>query len=115
MADLFDYQTQTLCHKSDPDTSHEAAQKMIESGKLNKQEDEVYQAILTEYKYRKSNPYFPFTFTAKELPGLNYFTVQRRLSGLERNLKIKRIIKGYKPDGKPIYKKRDSCCVWRLL
>ena len=93
------FQTQTLCHKADPETSREAAQKMIDSGKLNKQERLVFHFIKS-YLINHSD------FIAKEISEwgeISYFTVQRRLSGLHRKGKIVRT-----------GEKRDGCAVWRL-
>lgn len=103
----------TLAHKTDPDTSRDAAEKMVESGKLSDQEYEVYLAIK---KYYKST-----NFTAKELSkksGLNYWAIQRRLSGLKNKKKIKRVY--YREYTSPQtfvlqLEKRDGCCVWRLI
>jgi hypothetical protein len=72
---LFD--PRPLAHRADPQTSYDAADKVIQSGQLNKQEQEVLEAI-REYGGRGG-------ITAKELSAksvLNYFTIQRRLSGL---------------------------------
>ncbi len=89
-----------LAHKNDPITSYEAADKMIKSGKLSKQEEEIYCAILRIYAPINCE------FTAKQLSdttGINYYTIQRRLSGLRQKSKIERT-----------GEKRDGCCVWRL-
>ena len=108
---LFDFavgvttlQAKLLCHKDGPDTSRQAAQKMVESGKLNKQELMVkYQISLFLHRTKYSD------FTAKELaqftlsPLCTYHTIQRRLSGLYRKGKITRT-----------GKKRNGCAVWRL-
>lgn len=101
-----------LCRKQNPQTSRDAAEKMIKSGKLNFQEEVVYEAI---YDYVK---YFQDDFTAKniaERSNANYYTIQRRLSGLRVKDKIERVFIGYdKKTGRYIYKKRDGCCIWRL-
>lgn len=110
-------ETKTLCHRNDPETSRQAAEKMVVSGELNRQEQEVFALI----KWKKNNSFLVFpTFTAKELSNyrlytekagnfpnvgfLNYYTIQRRLSGLHRKGKIERT-----------GAKRDGCCVWRLI
>ncbi len=106
------YQPKLICHKNDHETSFAAAEKMIKSGALNKQEQEVLGAI-DQFYYRRG-----FNFTAKGLShwsGLDYHIIQRRLSGLCLKGKIDRIKIGVKPDGNPVYKKRDGCCVWRIV
>jgi len=91
-----------LSHRDDPQTSYEAADNMIKSGKLARQEEEVYQTILT---HLKETPWKK-DFTAKELRYLylDYYVCQRRLSGLHRKGLIERT-----------GQKRDGCCVWRLI
>jgi len=99
---------QPLSHTNDPQTSYDAAEK----ANLSDQEYEVYVAILN---YKGAN------FTAKELSeqsGLNYWTIQRRLSGLRTKGKIKRV--EYREHISPVtyvlrYSRRDGCCVWRLV
>ena len=111
----FDYETKLLCHKDDPDTSRQAAQKMIEKGALNKQEAEVLNTIkryLNTQTWRND-------FTAKELKCmyLDYYVAQRRLSGLYNKGKIERIAEDdttwSKGCGKKL-KRRNNCAVWRL-
>ena len=78
MKTLFD---QPIAHRNDPQTSYDAGQKMIDSGKLQEQEKEVLKQIKRLYSHPAA------WFTAKSLArmsGLNYYKVQRRLSGLER-------------------------------
>jgi len=97
---MFDIKAHRLCHRTDPQTSHDAAAKIVESGKLNKQEGAVLEAIWWHKAYRSN------TFTAKELnhySELDYYIIQRRLSGLQKKGKIERT-----------GEKRDGCCVWRL-
>ena len=101
------FETKLLCHKNDPETSHEAAKKMVESGKLNKQQKEVSDMII-HYHNRFMGRIKDFT--AKELaewtgqspiyPLLTYYVIQRRLhelTGIERT-----------------GEKRNGCAVWRL-
>jgi hypothetical protein len=90
-----------LARDTDPITSHEAADKMAKSGKLTRQEQEVYAAIK---EYLRICPYRS-NFTAKDLRivYMDYYTAQRRLSGLYYKGKIERT-----------GEKRDGCCVWRL-
>lgn len=108
-----------LAHRDDPKTSREAAEKMVESGKLSEQERGVLAEIESiSYWYKWDN------FTARELSDqsilYDYHTIQRRLSRLRRKGKIERIQIGKERIGatntfKPIYKKRDGCCVWKLV
>lgn len=91
-----------LCHRNGPVTSREAAEKMVQSGALNNQEETVLRAIklfLSHFPYKKD-------FTAKDLriEYLDYYIAQRRLSGLRNKGKIERT-----------GQKRDGCCVWRLI
>lgn len=112
-------ETKTLFHKSDPETSRTAAEKMVKSGELSRQEQEVYRAIIRAMnnmssclEKRHQN------FTAKELAswsGLDYFMIQRRLSGLKAKGKVERIQTGTTVKGKPIYLKRDGQCCWRAI
>jgi len=91
-----------LSHTNDPETSYNAADKMVNSGELNRQEQKVYSAIIEFIGFQPNT----FGFTAKELPrysGINYYTIQRRLSGLCNKGRIERT-----------GEKRDGCCVWRL-
>jgi hypothetical protein len=113
---LFDYETKLITHRNDPDTSRQAAQKMIETSKLQQQEKYINDEIKKYHRLTRR-----ITFTARELAnhtemedGDFYYTIQRRLSGLHLKGYIERIIIGHKEDGKPIYKKRKNCCVWRL-
>jgi len=110
-----------LARDTDPMTSHEAAEKIVKSGKLNKQEQEVYnEIVLYEERIKNLRPYSENKgVTAKEIAnwsGLNYWMVQRRLSGLRNKGKIERLAK----DGtKWIEGKkqmiRDGSCAWRLV
>lgn len=96
---------QHLSHTNDPATSYAAAKEMVESGKLNRQEQEIWSAFLGLRGCWGWNG-----CTAKELARYmsggnerNYYTIQRRLSGLHNKGKIERT-----------GEKRDGCCVWRL-
>lgn len=101
---LFD---RPLAHTNDPQTSFDAGQKMVDLGKLNRQEQAVYEAILKRaYLLGSIGP----DFTPKEIAAWvegdynkNYYIAQRRLSGLRAKGKIERT-----------GEKRDGCCVWRL-
>ncbi len=111
------FEPKLITHKQDPETSFAAAGKMIKSGALSRQEKIVWYEI----EIQTHSPGGNCTFTAKELSiwaGLNYHTIQRRLSGLCLKGKIERIqIEGIEthPKGKPVYKKRDGCCVWQIV
>lgn len=80
---------------------------MFKSGKLGKQEQKVYgQILFYEDRIEHLKNYKKNGFTAKDLSnwtGLDYFIIQRRLSGLERKGKIRRT-----------GKKRDGCMLWEL-
>ena len=94
---LFEYEgcSTALAHKDDPQTSLDAAEKMLKSGGLARQQRCVLECI------RSSN--FE-DFTALELAeGVKnewYYVIQRRLHEL--------------PQIKTTGEKRDGCCVWRL-
>jgi len=99
------YETKTLYHRSDPETSRVAAAKMVQSGALSKQEDDVMAAI----HLCPGSSMNSFNFTAKELTewtfvDIDYYVIQRRLSGLREKGKIRRT-----------GEKRDGCCVWELI
>lgn len=98
MKTLFDIETRTRCHKADPVTSYEAADKMIKSGRLEHQERDVLRCIQS---MATDN------FTAKEIPaymaGLDYVAVSRRLSDLRKKGYIRRT-----------GEKRNGCCVLEI-
>lgn len=103
-----------LCHKSDPCTSHDAADKIVKSGALSRQEERVLDAIKCYICHSCK-----YDFTAKDIftsSTISYYTIQRRLSGLHNKGKIERIQSGLRSvrSGNLIPKKRDGCCVWRL-
>jgi len=91
-----------VAHRDDPITSYEAAEKMIKSGALSQQENQVYTWIVSYLKVNQKKD-----FTAKEVVwwryANKYHIIERRLSGLHRKSKIERT-----------GEKRDGCCVWRL-
>jgi len=110
-----------LARDTDPMTSHEAAEKMVKSGALSRQEQEVYsEIVLYEERIRNLRPYPENKgVTAKEIAnwsGLNYWMIQRRLSGLRNKGKIERLAKdGTKwVEGKK-QMIRDNSCAWRLV
>ncbi len=108
-----------ITHKNDPETSFAAAEKMIKSGALSRQQNKVYTAIA---RYFLSYS-FSTGFTARELSnwaGLDYHKIQRRLNELRAKGLISRIKLGEERIGatdiyKPIYKKRNGQCVWQVV
>jgi len=113
-----------LARSNDPETSKAAAVKMVESGALNRQENEIFFVIDTLYTGND--------FTTKDIAALMlgypyykaYVICGKRFSDLERKGKIELIQTGVKVTytksipslriEKPIYKRRDGCRVWRL-
>ena len=108
MRTLFD---RPLSHTGDPETSYIAADKMVKSGALNKQEWDIMFAI-RRYKNVYACDMKSFCpehedFTARELSnysGINYYTIQRRLSSLRHKGKIERT-----------GEKRNGCAVWAVI
>ena len=94
-----------LARDTDPITSHEAADKMVKSGALNQQQQNIYSAILIWTRHCD-------TFTTKDIATCiswctydkAYDICRKRFSGLHNKGKIERT-----------GEKRDGCCVWRLL
>jgi len=95
---------QPIAHTQDPQTSFDAGQKMIDSGKMSEQEAQVFGWI---EDYLQIHPRAK-DFTARELAmwrhANKYHVIQRRLSGLRVKGKIKRTSE-----------KREGYCVWRIL
>ncbi len=88
MKTLFNQSPLSKTH--DPDTSFKAAQKMIDSGELSRQEEFVLNLIKQVHDY---NPHYHPDITARELSittGEDYHLIQRRLSGLNNKCKIER-------------------------
>ena len=110
----------TLARTENPQTSKDAAEKMVKSGALSRQEKDVYKAI-KEYQFFKGD------FTTKEIADFMkwlrhdeyykaYDICRKRFSGLRDKDKIENILIGIdEKTGKGIYKRRDGCRVWRLL
>lgn len=99
-----------LAHRDDPQTSYDAAEKMVKSGALAKQEREVYGAIRTMLGSAMQS----FDFTTKDIASQmaanelhTYFkfydTCRRRFSGLHNKGKIERT-----------GEKREGCMIWKL-
>ena len=118
MKTLFD--APPYAHANDVRTSYDAGQRMVESGKMSYQENQVFgwiQDYLEEHPIDKD-------FTARELAmwryANKYDVIQRRLSGLRRKSKIGRvrldggICCGPKPNTQYL-EVRDTYCVWRVL
>ena len=93
-----------LARAKDPITSHKAAEKMVVSGFLNKQEEQVYDAILG---YDTMFPDFTTKDIALVMLSMPYYKAydicRKRFSGLENKGKIE--LTG---------DQRDGCRVWRL-
>lgn len=112
----------TLARTNDPQTSKDAAEKLVKSGALNKQEKWVYEAV--QGHYRNFGDFTPKDI-AKWLSWPNamsydkaYDICRKRFSGLERKGKIELVKKRKKTsDCTFIYvnEQRDGCRVWRLV
>ncbi len=113
----FEYEgcSTALARTENPQTSKDAAEKMVKSGELNRQEKEVYKAILKAGKK---------DFTTKEIAAWMfcfepyhkaYDICRKRFSDIEMKNKIELIWLGVDKKGKNIYKRRDGCRVWRLV
>lgn len=107
----------TLARTENPQTSKDAAEKMVKSEELSRQEDEVLYMIWT---VRKSD--FTTKEIAKRMLGYPYHKAydicRKRFSGLRDKGKIKRV--QYRENTSPEtfvlhYSKRDGCCVWKLV
>lgn len=111
---------QPYAHTNDQQTSFDAGQKMVESGKMSVQENQVFGYIEA---YLKNHPKAK-DLTAMELAmwrySNKYHVIQRRMSGLRVKGKIGRvrldggICCGSKPNTKYLVV-RDGYCVWRVL
>lgn len=110
-----------LSHTNDPITSFEAADRMVKSGALSRQERAVWKAV----KWAINNMAGCLSpdhcnFTAKELAdwsGISYFKIQRRLSGLHNKDKIERLNTNgekYQENKGQKLMKRNKCAVWRI-
>ena len=60
------FETNLLCHRNDPETSRQAAQKMVEAGNLAKQEQLTLDAIEWYCSWGWKN------FTARDVAQCNY-------------------------------------------
>jgi len=99
-----------LAHRNDPDTSFEAADKMVKSGKFQYSVNKVREAI-KRYQRVMMRP----DFNAKELAlfisdeeQIDYFrlyyVIEKRLSVLEKENMIKRT-----------NLERNNCQVWQII
>jgi len=100
-----------LARTCNPQTSKDAAAKMVKSGALNKQEKWIYEAITEFIKHRVLHKH-PLNFTTKDIALFmsnnsyhkDYDICRKRFSGLERKGKIEELTG----------ERRDGCRVWRL-
>ena len=106
-----------LSRRDNPQTSRDAAEKMVKSGELNRQEEMVYNAIIHYAKTHKD-------FTTKDIARYWWSSIyynaydicRNRFSGLRDKGKIETILIDInQKTGKGIYKRRDGCRVWRLV
>lgn len=105
-----------LARTCNPQTSKDAADKMVKSGELNRQEKNVYSAILMWTKHCD-------TFTTKDIATCiswctydkAYDICRKRFSGIYDKGKIDRLNTkgGIYREGDELMK-RDGCAVWRL-
>ena len=99
-----------LSHSTDPQTSRDAAEKLVKSGRLSKQQEGVFNDI-SRYIVEAHHKDFTAKELAKWLCGNkinNYYTISRRLNELEKKGKTERVYIGYS------LVKRDNCAVWKL-
>lgn len=93
-----------LCRTNDPQTSKNAAEKMVKSGELNRQEKEILYIIETWF----SGKDFTTKDVAVKMLGYPYHKAydicRKRFSGLHDKFKI--TLTGGR---------RDHCQVWKLL
>jgi hypothetical protein len=103
----------TLARTNDPQTSKDAAKRMVDSGELNHQEEYIYDEIVG-FVTRRQSFHLPDDFTTKDIArrmedtamsyDKAYEICRRRFSGLFNKFKI--CLTG---------DRRDGCRVWRLL
>jgi len=92
-----------LARTCNPQTSKDAAAKMVKSGALNRQEKEVYNAIKKSMKKEFTTKNIASWMTT--LPYYKAYDIcRKRFSGLERKGKIEELTG----------ERRDGCRVWRL-
>jgi len=111
------FQSYLLARKDSPQTSKDAAKRMVESGELSRQEQQIYDAILKSAKKdftTKNIAAWMFNFTSYDKA---YDICRKRFSGLQMKGKIELVkVKKNITDCTFIYvdKRRDGCRVWRL-
>ena len=113
----FEYEgcSTALARKENPQTSKDAAEKMVKSGALNRQEQVVYRAIESYTSHATHNSKYK-DFTTKDIArwitdysyGKAYDICRKRFSGLHLKRKIALVFEGLD------IKRRDGCRVWRL-
>ena len=120
MDDLFEFavkgmraqaEVNRLCQSNNPQTSYDAAEKIVESGALNRQENEVYQAIQGWHSGGFTTKDIAIKMTEYTI-GKAYDICRKRFSGLERKGKIETVPYEKNPH---IYKRRNGCRIWRLV
>lgn len=117
----------TLARTENPQTSKDAAQKMVSTGALSRQENMVYDKIIEFLKHRKLHSH-SLDFTTKDIALFmcnnsyhrDYDICRKRFSGLVTKGKIE-LIYEIIPHPKILNmklrrpKRRDGCRVFRLL
>lgn len=107
-AETREFAAKKLYRRDDPETSREAAEKMVKSGELNRQENEVLSII--KIAVGESKDYFNFTTKeiARKMLKYPYYQAydicRKRFSSLRDKDKIEQT-----------GKQREGCRVWRLL
>ena len=105
-----------LARTNGPQTSKDAAKKIVSTGELSRQEKRVYNAIIHYHrndKFTTKDAAYWLAFERGYSFDKAYLICARRFSGLRNKGKIERI--SINNTGKPPWKKRDDCCVWGLL
>jgi len=74
-----EYRSKVLARRTDPETSRRVARKMVESGKLNKQQQAVIRIIRRYCEDHKD--FTPFDLAGGERNNL-YYSIQRRKNEL---------------------------------
>ena len=101
-----------LCHRDDSDTSFDAAEKLVASGELNRQETEVWRWGREHQTVAGITPKELASKVASKGGGSYhpiYYEIQRRLSGLEQKSKAIRFL----INGTQLV--REGCGVWRFI
>jgi len=117
MEEMYCEAARKLARTDDPQTSKDAAEKVVKSGELNRQEQVVCGAIERYTSHANHNSKY-IDFTTKDIArwitdysyGKAYDICRKRFSGLKRKGKIELV---YENDW-IFNKRRDGCRVWRL-